>query len=145
MKHAKIMAIEVKVNVNFNKELAKLGQIEAALQKQLLYEAGRIKIRTQSGRSVDGGAFPRYSADYAKWRRKKGRKTRPDLVFTGAMQRAINVKITKGRDVLLGEIFFDSSAEAAKAKYNQQTRTFFGLAQEQFDRIRRAVNDLIKL
>lgn len=140
------MAIEVKVNCSFAKEIEAVTRLEEPLKRALLLEAGKIKIRTQSGRGVDGGALKPYSKEYKKRLIKKTGSAKVDLLVTGAMQRAIETTVHREEPgVLTGEIFFNSAQEAVKAKYNQETREFFGLDQAQVDRIQKAVNSSIKI
>lgn len=108
-----------------------------AFEQAISDEATRIVVRTQRGLDVDGNPFPEYSKQYAKVRRNAGRRTSPvDLTFTGQMLNSIQTRVTRALGKITGEIFFSSASEAAKARGNQKLRSFFGLSDEQVERIK---------
>lgn len=105
-----------------------------------------IIVRTQSGTDVTGGSFAPYSEGYAKARTKAGRRSSPvDLTFTGQMLQAITTAVRKVGSAIEGRIFFADAESATKARYNQEDneRRFFGLSDEQMNRIRSAVYEAI--
>lgn len=130
-----------------------LFDLEAALYQALVDEEAEIQIRTRSGQGPDGESFPPYSKGYAKFREKRGRNTSPvDLTFSGHMLNSSQVggglSATVNRDgvEIVGELFFnDTTAQDPrsgkqvsardKAKWNDATRPFFALSDEQVDRI----------
>lgn len=117
---------------------------ETALNRQLQIEATQIITRTQSGRAVNGSGFDDYSDGYAEFRRKAGRRTSPvDLTFTGQMLQAITTTVRKVGDTIEGRIFFADAESAAKARFNSERRSFFGLSDEQRERLRAAVYEAI--
>lgn len=130
------MPIEIKnadVIIKLTEE--RLKAINQEFEQVIADEATRIVLRTQSGVDVNGQPFEPYTEDYAKFRTKKGRSTTPNLLFTGNMQNAIESKVEKTGDSVVGTIFFNSAQEAVKAQGNQKKRQFFGLSDEQVKRI----------
>jgi hypothetical protein len=154
------MAIEVKnaeVIVRLVKQ--KLDEAKARLKPALDDEATRIINRTRGGTDVNGQKFAPYTPEYNKRKAslrsgfttrtgKKGKNaqtvkgvysatTQPvDLTLSGNMLAAIQVKVEDTREGSTGTIYFNSALEAAKAQGNQQKRQFFGLSDEQVQRIR---------
>jgi phage gpG-like protein len=137
------MTIEVKnseVIVRVVKE--RLRAAGKAFRRALEDEATRLVVRTRKGLDVNGQPLRPYSERYAKFRQKKGRNTDPvDLTFTGNMLAAVQTEVKETPEGYAGRIFFNSAREAAKAAYNQETRPFFGLADEQVQRITDAVQN----
>lgn len=126
----------------------KLPDIQKNVEQEfsaLLEEAiTEIRIRTQSGRDKDGKQFKPYSEAYKKKRFKKGRNTRPDLLWSGAMLTAINQSVDKRNGTIEGTIFFNSSREALKAKGNiENGREFFGFSREQITRITKKLSSVL--
>lgn len=117
-----------------------LSEREKILAQQMELAATEIVQRTQSGHSVNGSTFEPYSEGYRKYKSKRGRRTTPDLTFTGHMLGSLTTKIINQGAYLLGQIFFSSSREADKAKYNQKSREFFGLSKQQIDKLTKALN-----
>ena len=119
---------------------ARAKRLEILLEQ----EAGEIIQRTQSGKSIEGGTFTRYSDGYAAYKAKKGRRASPpDLTFTGNMLKSIRTKITISASVITGFIYLLPS-QAIKAFANQITyrRPFFGLSNEQKQRIVKGLNTI---
>lgn len=111
------------------------------LETLLEQEAGEIVRRTQSGISLNGGGFVRYSEGYAKYKARKGRNVKPDLTFKGNMLKGIRSKVVTSANVITGFIYFLPS-QAIKAFVNQKLRPFFGLSAEQKQRIVKGLSNL---
>jgi hypothetical protein len=114
----------------------RLDAIGAEFERALQDEAARVVLRTRQGTDVNGAPFKPYSDEYARRKRAKGRNASPvDLTVTGRMLAAIQTRVERLGGRLVGTIFFNSAAEAAKAAGNQATRRFFGLSAEQVQRL----------
>jgi phage gpG-like protein len=137
------MGFEVKnANVVIKLVTDRIDAIEKAFEPILQDETTRMVQRIQSGKDVDGNPFTPYTPEYEKFKSAKGRKTSPvDLTFTGNMLNAITSKVEKFADKIVGTIFFNSAREAAKARGNQDKRPFFGLSEEQVQRITEKLRD----
>jgi len=90
-----------------------------------------IKDRTRQGRSVKGGAFKRYSRGYAKVRAKRGATLTPNLFFTGQMLGNMSFKKLSQTK---GQIFFPNRQANIKAFFNDQSRPFFDVNNNEEDR-----------
>lgn len=90
-----------------------------------------IKDRTRQGRSVKGGAFKRYSRGYAKVRAKRGATLTPNLFFTGQMLGNMSFKKLSNTK---GQIFFPNRQANIKAFFNDQSRPFFDVNNNEEDR-----------
>jgi hypothetical protein len=104
--------------------------------------ATAIVARTTRGVSYQGGGFAPYSAQYKKQRSKEGRSTRPDLTRTGKMLQSIVTDVQELASRVVARIFFNSPAEAEKARWNQEgqgARQFFGLSKNDRELVRRKV------
>lgn len=77
-----------------------------------------IKIRTLSGRDVNGAQFQKYSEGYATAKAKKTGRSTPNLLVTGLMQGSIQSRVMPNRDELVGLIYFANPVAAARAEYN---------------------------
>lgn len=129
LKGAKFKTIKDLVKRASPQELAK-GEV--ILAREMEKAVTQIIARTQSGKNVDGNPFKAYSESYGKWKRDvKGRHLTPDLTLTGRMLGAIRTTIKRLRNGVLEGRIFILSQEADKAKWNQKTRKFFGLSDEQ--------------
>ncbi len=109
------------------KNLKKKGKdlkqsFKPALSKVALLGINLIEGRTEKGTGYKGGKFKRYSENYAKFRRKKGRGKKVDLQFSGRMLGSMTSKA----DSRKATIFFTRGEEAKKAAFNDRTRPFFG-------------------
>jgi hypothetical protein len=143
------MGFEVKIPDNLRR-LAVLydeklkDRTAKALARALEEEAREISKRTQHGNDVEGAAFDGYKPSYKAFRKRKGRDfTRVTLNFTGAMLRGLRTKVQATRGYLEGTIFFLPS-QRNKARWNNDTRQFFGLSQEQVIRIIKKVREALK-
>lgn len=115
----------------------RLERMRQKLPAVMADAATEIVLRTQDGVDVNGMPFAEYEEKYAKYRERKGRQTDPvNLLFTGNMQAAITTDVQETPQGARGRIYFNSALEAAKAQGNQKKRRFFGLSEEQVQRIR---------
>lgn len=133
------MGIEVKNSeVILRAVKERIDRMRSRLPQVLADEAARIVTRTRKGVDVDGNPFADYTPRYAKSRRRKGRKVSPvDLTFSGDMLNAITTEVREEPGKTVGTIFFNSAREAGKARGNQEKRRFFGLSDEQVERIKK--------
>jgi hypothetical protein len=123
----------------------KLDAVESALTRQIELEKTAIVARTGQGKDVDGARFEDYSDAYAKRRADAGRQVSPpNLTFTGQMLQAIVTQVVRARESISARIYFADTESAAKARYNNPTRRFFGLADSQLARLKRAVREALK-
>ncbi len=95
-----------------------------------------IVTRTLKGESVNGGAFKEYSPEYKNQRAKKGRSLTPNLSWSGRMLSSITHKILSKTKVMLT---FSRGEEGKKAYFNDQTRPFFSLNQQEMATINEKV------
>jgi len=126
------MRIDVSLNTkSITAKLAKIerdmpAQIDTALFATAQYGENIILARTESGRGISG-AFKPYTPKYAIFRKEKGRGTRVDLNFTGAMLGSMTALKNRG----YAEIKFARATENKKAYFNNQRRPFFGFNQNE--------------
>ena len=137
--------MELKTALDFEKlKRTALDRLERESQRAVSDETTAIVMRTRAGLDVDGAPFKRYSAQYSDYRAEKGRNITPDLTWTGRMLAAITYRVERLSSEIVGTVFFNSTAEAAKARYNQTTRRFFGFSKEQVrrivERLQKAIN-----
>ncbi len=118
-----------------NKELGAIMNLEVT----------HIKTRTGQSRDAEGASFTEYSPKYEQFRREKGRGPTPDLLFTGAMLRAMSSSAARSGNIYTGSIFFSVTAEAKKARGNNNKRRFFAFDDLQVERITRKVKQLFGL
>jgi len=90
-----------------------------------------IKDRTRQGKSVNGGAFKRYSKSYAKQRAKRGASTTPNLFFSGQMLGNMSFKKLSSTK---GQVFFPNRTQNIKAFFNDKTRPFFSVNRSEEDK-----------
>jgi hypothetical protein len=68
----------------------------------------------------------------------------PDLTLTGKMLRNLKYSIRRNIKVVEGKLYFIGGAKTAeKVRKNQKTRPFFGLSQEQKQRLNRVINEVM--
>lgn len=96
-----------------------------------VFAISEIKQRTILGEDASGISFKPYSKAYAKWREKKGYKSRPvDLSLTGSLLSAMT--FTSDKDTT--NIFFLNTSDPTgsrnpeKAFFLNQDREFFALS-----------------
>ena len=106
----------------------------------------KIVDRTQSGKSLRGKPFKKYSKDYQGIRSAAGLSpTEVDLTFSGEMLNSIITKKENERKIILG---WDDDTNEAKA-YNHNTgdtlpqREFFGLQEKEKAELRNEFSDII--
>ena len=101
-------------------------------------ESAKLEIidRTLAGKQIDGKQFKKYSKAYAQFKQRHGRKTNVDLTYTGRMLAAINHTVEDHGLFLLGIIDFKANEQGQKARWNQETRPFFGLSKSQQEAIK---------
>lgn len=110
------------------------AQIDQALSMTAQQGINIILNRTEKGIGYKSN-FASYSPAYAKFRAKKGRKTKPvDLMFSGRMLSSMSSRrVAKG----VQEIYFDRATESRKAFFNNQKRPFFGFNQIEQNSLRK--------
>lgn len=134
--------VEFKNLIDFKKMGDEVVQRKSvAFGQAVQIETGEIVRRTQSGIDVNGSPFKAYSKEYAAYKKKKGRNATPDLTFSGKMLGSIKATVKATATKFFAEIKFSSATEAAKAKGNLKKRKFFGLSDEQIQRIRDAITN----
>ena len=117
-------------------------KIEKALGQIASEGARGIESRGLKGRGYKG-SFKAYLPEYAKFRKKKGRKIAPvDLNFTGQMWAALTSKTVSDKSA---EIYFTSKDANKKAYFNNKKRPFFGFNSKDKRKFRRFFEDAIKL
>lgn len=101
--------------------------------------AKSIRQRTEDqGVDAHGKTFPGYTAQYAKFRRKKGRGTKANLSFSGkmlgALARGVSATKNSARVMLSG-------FEGAKAYYNEKhDRIFMEISKQDSNEIIKGVS-----
>lgn len=122
--------MRIDVSLNAKSLASKLARMERDLPTQIdtaLFATAQYGIeniilaRTQKGQGIDG-IFKPYTPKYALFRKEKGRGTRVDLNFTGAMLGSMTATKHRG----YAEINFGRGIESKKAYFNNQRRPFFG-------------------
>ena len=108
------------------KRVGKKGkELSASVKRALLITAQEgvnvIQDRTAKGVGYKG-MFASYTPEYALFRSGKGRRTKPDLNFTGQMLGSMSVRANSKQ----AEIFFSRATESKKAAMNDKKRPFFG-------------------
>ena len=122
------MEVSIKSNAKeISNRIGKKGKelsdsIQLALSRTALKGKEIIQERMKAGKTITGGNFKKYDSAYAAFRAKTGRKTKPDLQFTGFMFSAITTRANSKQ----AEIFFTRAEEAKKAAMNNKSRPFFG-------------------
>ena len=111
---------------------------ERAIPKAL-NKSGEKTVQTIVERSASGrglrGTFARYSNQYRDYRSKEGRGSTPDLNFSGRMLSNLGVQ-RKSRNAI--KVGFSRQEEERKARYNQKTRPFIGLTNDEVRHVTRA-------
>lgn len=126
-----------KINFKNTRRVIIDGRVDKLREEALNIETGII-TRTQKGKDTKGKSFKKYSKDYAKHKQKKGRGTKVNLTYTGAMLHAIsNKKIPKGV-----RFYFNANAETLKAYWNNKQRKFFGVDKKQVKYLKKVMGKL---
>ncbi len=131
------------------KELLRLKEFD--FEKQLaLVGFATIKVineRVGKSKSVEGGRFKKYTKEYTDFKKSKGRKTIPDLTFSGEMLNALQTEVkndSRGSRVVVD--FEDrrhrnsTSSIPDIARANDKIRPFFSLSDSESDEI---IEDLL--
>lgn len=127
------MGIDYRCGINTEQWKADLlARAKEKLSREMQVAATQIKIRTQAGTDAEGASFKPYSKAYAAYRLAHGRQAdHVDLLYTGAMQKAIHTKIEDANNAIDGVIYV-TAEEAEKVRENEKRgRKFFALAKEQ--------------
>jgi hypothetical protein len=116
----------------------------------------RIRTRTEAGQSVDGASFAPYSAGYAAKKTAALGHSRVDLTVSGRMLNDMQVTaatplsaeitfISQGGGAAGGTFIQNSRSLGAadKAIYNDPTRHFFGVSDEDEKAITDAVSEAL--
>ena len=118
---AKLKATQKEIDVKVKKALLQTAQFGTTI----------ILDRTEVGVGYVG-KFKPYTSSYSAFRAKRGRKTTPDLNFTGKMLGSIQSRnVKKG----VAEIYFSRATEAKKAAFNNELRPFFGFNVQEQNRL----------
>jgi hypothetical protein len=119
----------LQVAQNFEKQVKEQPNIvKTALGRTAEFLMFLIKQRTAKGMSADNIAFPKYTAEYAFFRKKAGRQTStPDLNFKGQMLSNITEKSTPTQAI----IYFANKFQNVKALGNQRKRKFFAIGERE--------------
>lgn len=141
----------MKVNLKkiFDVDLSRFPSLKQAVGQEIL---DIIKDRTQKkSKSWEGDAFPKYSKEYKNSLAFKafGKTNKVNLTLTGDMLELMDFD-DEGNVLHVG---WDDSNEAAKAhghitgniakKKSQGKRDFFGLSQEDIEKVRRKFQDAV--
>lgn len=123
----------------FEKALAK--ELDGAVSDGI----SDMKARIQKGKDVNLRPFKKYSEQYRKRKKARGRKTSPpDLTFSGKMLGSITYKRIGGGATQVREVFFASAEEAKKAAGNIKTRDFFGFDKKITKKLQTTINNKIR-
>lgn len=132
-----------------------LDRLRREGERAISDEVTALQLRTQAGLDIDGRPFVPYSPEYREAKQKySGRGSKPDLISfnvpgskqrnrPGSMLANITHTLEQVGSELIGKVFFASTAEAQKARYNQTTRRFFGFSEEQVRRIQERLRKVI--
>lgn len=124
-------------------------KVDEALEKKIkaaergaLGEIAIIQQRTVAGQNVEGAPFKAYSPSYAKVReRNNDQVSPPNLTITGDMLSSIRLGQTERRKE--GAIIIitpNDQVQANKIAGNDKIRKFFGLSEQQRQRIIDQIN-----
>jgi len=115
---AEVDALFRRLDRQYSKDIVKALDVTAQKGIQMILE------RTEKGKGYTGRFLP-YTADYAKFRAKKGRQTAfVDLNFSGRMTSSIKRLLDKPK--LTATLEFSRANEAKKAAGLNVKRPFFG-------------------
>ena len=117
--------------VNIRRARSELQRLRSRLNRSIptaLNRSGEKVVETIVNRTSRGiglrGAFRRYSSEYADYRSKMGRGSKPDLNFSGRMLSNLGVERVNIRKIKVG---FSRNEEKTKARNNSKTRPFVGV------------------
>lgn len=123
------MSIKVKIHTREFKQFVSSfkRKVDRAIPKAL-NRSGEKTVETIVDRTSRGvglsGTFKRYSSEYADYRKKQGRGSKPDLNFSGRMLSNLGVQRVNNTTV---KVDFSRNEEKVKARQNQKTRPFIGV------------------
>lgn len=113
-----------KLQRKFKQDIRNRGKhLKIALGRTAEFLIDNIQQRTQRGKSASNKPFLPYTKAYREFRKQEGKKTRPDLNFSGKMLANMTQRVT-GRSAI---IKFADTKQALKALGNQQKRKFFAI------------------
>lgn len=127
----------------------RIDAVPPVLKDAVEAETSEMVRRTQSGQSLGGQKFVKYS-DRLPWNWKDERKAEGlqisyvDLTFTGAMFKALRVVVRRDGFKFLATVFFNDPKQAQKAKGHHtgqlgrtkfSPRKFFGFQGKQRENI----------
>lgn len=118
--------------INFNKFRRQISRIKDRIRSAIpkaLNRSGEKTVqtivdRTSRGVSATGGRFKRYTKQYADYRKKQGRSTKPDLNFSGRMLSNLGVERAGPNKV---KVAFSRRQEQQKARGVGKKRPFIGV------------------
>lgn len=97
--------------------------LKIALGRTAEFLIDNIQQRTQRGKSASNKPFLPYTKAYREFRKQEGKKTRPDLNFSGKMLANMTQRVT-GKSAIIS---FADTKQGLKALGNQQKRKFFAI------------------
>jgi hypothetical protein len=113
-----------KLQRKFKQDIRNRGKhLKIALGRTAEFLIDNIQQRTQRGKSASNKPFLPYTKAYREFRKQEGKKTKPDLNFSGKMLANMTQRVT-GRSAI---IKFADTKQALKALGNQQKRKFFAI------------------
>lgn len=120
-------------------------------QRLMQKEVTELKVRTVGGKDMFGKAFDGYTEAYAKFKsgsgtvknkNKSARGANVNLIFGDHMLQSITSSVELVGGELVG-IIAPAADQAAKVKGNQEKRKFFGLSNEQRERLTNRIKERI--
>lgn len=137
------MSISIKNNTHIAARIKKkLENKRKVFDVQMQEAASDIVERTTAGLDVDGFTFDEYSEAYELRREKKNYQTYPpNLTVTGNMLKALRSRVRVVGDKLEGVISWHDQTERKKARGNQNHRNFFGLSDQQVEKIKQKIRE----
>lgn len=140
--------LQVKIKGDFSKIIKSLEAQKDALDGktdfytklgQLINSSIQIRVQRQ-GIGSDGQKMSPYKDKYEAWKKDRGRNVNfRDLTFQGNMWKSLTVENKDGG----ARLFFNSAAEANKARGNEARTPFFGISNRERDIIKREMRKLI--
>lgn len=139
----------MKVNVSFDRfianDLLDAASFEPFAERESLVTVTNIKTNLDLGLDADGQALRPYSPGYARMLEAEGESTTVDLLRSGDLRRAMQVRRTPGG----AEVYFlgqhrRSGMSAATLAQSLEDRGFvhwFGMGMRDTDRIERAAGE----
>lgn len=97
--------------------------IKISLGRTAEFLIDNIQTRTQKGKDANNTVFAPYTNSYREFRKLEGKKTRPDLNFSGKMLANMTQRVT-GKSAIIS---FADTKQGLKALGNQRKRKFFAI------------------